>query len=97
LAFTIANKNLTADEVQVLHSQLETFHQPESRAVKKRRAQSWNSAQWKLKEAITALNGQRMGGRVITVNEALPQRNGAGPAPARNGRPASDERRYRAS
>jgi cold-inducible RNA-binding protein len=27
----------------------------------------------KLKEAISALNGQRMGGRVLTVNEALPQ------------------------
>ena len=29
--------------------------------------------QWKLKDAINALNGQRMGGRVLTVNEALPQ------------------------
>jgi len=27
----------------------------------------------KIKEAISALNGQRMGGRVLTVNEALPQ------------------------
>ena len=27
----------------------------------------------KIKEAIAALNGQRMGGRVLTVNEALPQ------------------------
>ena len=27
----------------------------------------------RLKEAISALNGQRMGGRVLTVNEALPQ------------------------
>lgn len=27
----------------------------------------------KLKDAISALNGQRMGGRVLTVNEALPQ------------------------
>ena len=53
--------------------------------------------EWKLKEAIAALNGQRMGGRVLTVNEALPQRNGTGPSPARNGRPASDERRNRAS
>jgi len=26
-----------------------------------------------LKGAIAALNGQRMGGRVLTVNEALPQ------------------------
>jgi RNA recognition motif-containing protein len=26
-----------------------------------------------LKDAISALNGQRMGGRVLTVNEALPQ------------------------
>jgi len=29
--------------------------------------------EWKLKEAINAMNGQRMGGRVLTVNEALPQ------------------------
>ena len=29
--------------------------------------------EWKVKEAISALNGQRMGGRVLTVNEALPQ------------------------
>ncbi|HEY2381613.1 MAG TPA: RNA-binding protein [Terriglobia bacterium] len=27
----------------------------------------------KMKDAISALNGQRMGGRVLTVNEALPQ------------------------
>jgi RNA recognition motif-containing protein len=27
----------------------------------------------KIKEAIAALNGQRMGGRVLTVNEATPQ------------------------
>ena len=27
----------------------------------------------KLKDAISALNGQRMGRRVLTVNEALPQ------------------------
>ncbi|HLH31864.1 MAG TPA: RNA-binding protein [Terriglobia bacterium] len=27
----------------------------------------------KLKDAISALNGQRMGGRILTVNEALPQ------------------------
>ena len=27
----------------------------------------------KLKDAISALNGQRMGGRVLTVNEALPE------------------------
>jgi cold-inducible RNA-binding protein len=53
--------------------------------------------EWKLKDAITALNGQRMGGRVLTVNEALPQRNGVAPTPVRNGRPASDERRNRAS
>ena len=26
-----------------------------------------------MKDAINALNGQRMGGRVLTVNEALPQ------------------------
>ena len=53
--------------------------------------------EWKLKEAITALNGQRMGGRVLTVNKALPQRNGAGPTPIRSVRPAPDERRNRAS
>jgi RNA recognition motif-containing protein len=29
--------------------------------------------EWKMKDAINALNGQRMGGRVLTVNEALPQ------------------------
>jgi cold-inducible RNA-binding protein len=51
---------------------------------------------WKLKEAITALNGQKMGGRALTVNEALPQRNGTSPAPARSARSASDERRNRA-
>jgi cold-inducible RNA-binding protein len=53
--------------------------------------------EWKLKEAITALNGQRMGGRVLTVNEALPQRNASSATPARNGRVSSDERRTRAS
>ena len=29
--------------------------------------------EWKIKDAIAALNGQRMGGRVLTVNEAVPQ------------------------
>jgi len=29
--------------------------------------------EWKVRDAIAALNGQRMGGRVITVNEAVPQ------------------------
>src|SRR5881296_1878462 len=29
--------------------------------------------EWKIKEAINALNGQRMGGRVLTVNVAVPQ------------------------
>ena|SRR2546425_6051473 len=29
--------------------------------------------QLKSKDAIASLNGQRMGGRVLTVNEALPQ------------------------
>jgi RNA recognition motif-containing protein len=29
--------------------------------------------EWKVKDAISALNGQRMGGRVLTVNEAVPQ------------------------
>jgi len=41
--------------------------------------------EWKLKDAINALNGQRMGGRVLTVNEALPQT------------PRSDERAQRPS
>ena len=31
----------------------------------------------KIKEAIAALNGQRMGGRVLTVNEALPISTGS--------------------
>src|SRR5262250_2528523 len=31
------------------------------------------SEEWKIKDAISALNGQRMGGRILTVNEALPQ------------------------
>jgi RNA recognition motif-containing protein len=52
------------------------------------------SEEWKLKDAIAALNGQRMGGRVLTVNEALPQRSALPPAPTRNGRP--EERRNRA-
>src|SRR5438093_12596896 len=39
--------------------------------------------EWKLREAINALNGQRMGGRVITVNEALPRSDGA-PSDDRN-------------
>jgi RNA recognition motif-containing protein len=38
---------------------------------------------WKVKEAIAALNGQRMGGRVLTVNEALPQTNRADGGEAR--------------
>ena len=29
--------------------------------------------EWKIKDAIAAMNGQRMGGRVLTVNEAVPQ------------------------
>lgn len=45
--------------------------------------------EWKLKEAIGSLNGQRMAGRVLTVNEALPQTprsNANGPTrPARTG------------
>ena len=37
----------------------------------------------KVQEAIAALNGQRMGSRVLTVNEALPvSRSGAGARPA---------------
>ena len=46
--------------------------------------------EWKLKDAINALNGQRMGGRVLTVNEALPQ------TPRTDGRSQpSNERRER--
>ena len=30
------------------------------------------SEEWKLSEAIDALNGQRMGGRILTVNAAVP-------------------------
>jgi RNA recognition motif-containing protein len=30
----------------------------------------------RLQEAISLLNGQRMGGRILTVNEALPSRGG---------------------
>ena len=41
--------------------------------------------EWKIKEAIAALNGQRMGGRVLTVNEALPQTRSAAPT-SRNAR-----------
>jgi hypothetical protein len=37
----------------------------------------------KLKDAIAALNGQRMGGRVLTVNEALPQPSRDGGSPRR--------------
>src|SRR2546430_5859680 len=48
--------------------------------------------EWKLKEAITALNGKRMGGRVLTVNEALPQRNGGTPQDAREGKPTAERR-----
>ena len=29
--------------------------------------------EWNVKQAISALNGQRMGGRVLTVNVAVPQ------------------------
>jgi RNA recognition motif-containing protein len=29
--------------------------------------------EWNVKDAIAALNGQRLGGRIITVNEAVPQ------------------------
>jgi len=28
--------------------------------------------EWRLREAIDALNGQRMGGRILTVNAAVP-------------------------
>ena|SRR5215813_14381124 len=46
------------------------------------------SQEWKIKDAISALNGQRMGGRILTVNEALPQTarwQGAGSRPSRQG------------
>ena len=39
------------------------------------------SEEWKLSEAIDALNGQRMGGRILTVNAAVPL--------PRNSRPGS--------
>ena len=48
--------------------------------------------EWKLKEAIAALNGQRMGGRVLTVNEALPQTQRP-ESSARGPRPADHRRR----
>src|SRR5256712_13895352 len=44
--------------------------------------------EWKVKDAIPALNGQRMGGRVLTVNEALPQTNRSDGGGYRNSRPA---------
>ena len=40
---------------------------------------------WKIKDAIAALNGQRMGGRVLTVNEATP-------LPPRGSRESSHDR-----
>ena len=49
--------------------------------------------EWKLKDAINALNGQRMGGRVLTVNEALPQTtrsDGRGAAALRHSRNAGN-------
>ncbi len=53
--------------------------------------------EWKIKEAISSLNGQRMGGRVLTVNEALPQtpRNGPTVPMNRSPRPNMEERRNR--
>ncbi len=48
---------------------------------------------WKVKDAISALNGQRMGGRVLTVNEALPQT--ARPDGAATNRRPGDNRRDR--
>jgi RNA recognition motif-containing protein len=50
--------------------------------------------EWKLKDAIGALNGQRMGGRVLTVNEALPQTPRADGGASRGPR-AAEERRSR--
>src|SRR5437879_3120176 len=52
--------------------------------------------EWKLRDAINALNGQRMGGRVLTVNEALAQT----PRPdggARGPRQYNRESRHRAN
>ena len=37
-------------------------------------------------EAIEKMNGQRMGGRPLTVNEAKPLNNGQGPSALRSGR-----------
>jgi RNA recognition motif-containing protein len=55
--------------------------------------------EWKLKDAINALNGQRMSGRVLTVNEALPQTprmNGAaGGSQNRLARTGTDDRHSR--
>jgi RNA recognition motif-containing protein len=41
--------------------------------------------EWKIKDAINALNGKNMGGRALTVNEAVPQtaRNDVGHRPSR--------------
>ena len=51
--------------------------------------------EWKMKDAINAMNGQRMGGRVLTVNEALPQspRANSAPVPHRTFMPRQDDPR----
>ncbi len=48
--------------------------------------------EWKLKEAISTLNGQRMGGRILTVNKAVPisLRSDGAHAGNRNSRPKRD-------
>jgi RNA recognition motif-containing protein len=48
----------------------------------------------KIKDAITALNGQRMGGRVLTVNEALPLTPRSESAMSQGARQGEATRRY---
>ena len=49
--------------------------------------------EWKVKDAINALNGQRMGGRVLTVNEALPQTPRSDGGASRGARVGEERRR----
>ena len=49
--------------------------------------------EWKVKDAINALNGQRMGGRVLTVNEALPQTTRSDGGASRGARVGEERRR----
>lgn len=48
--------------------------------------------EWKIKDAISALNGQRMGGRPLTVNEALPQSPRTGENPGQRLKTGTDGR-----